>query len=120
MGTYEKQYSIKWLNFNPLERKAEALYGVKAVLDDGSIADMPDFHAQIDGNSFINLFMLPINVLGKESTIGEALSYLTASAGQMLKSDFPIDPAQTEKFGNAGIELLTPVVVPPQGEGIDS
>jgi hypothetical protein len=106
MGTHEKQYSIKWLNFNPEAQKIEALYGAKAIFDDGEIAELKDKYAQIDGTAFLALFMLPITIMGKESTMGEALGYLTASAGKLLDPNFPIDPAQTEKFGNTGIELL--------------
>jgi hypothetical protein len=106
MNTYQKQYAIKWLNMNPQQRKVEALYSVSILLDDGQKASLKDFSIVIDGQKFDELFSLPITALGQQTTLGEFLSYLTASAARIIDKTFPVADNEITKFGDDGLNLL--------------
>jgi hypothetical protein len=106
MGTYEKLYSIKWLNMNPEQKKIEALYSVNVNLDDGSSIELTDYRISIQGEKYYELFNIEITVMGRDSTLGEFLSYLTASAAKIQDEAFPVSQQEIDKFGTTGIDLL--------------
>lgn len=106
MSEYKKEYQIKWLNINPINQSIEALYGVNAVLDSGESASLPNFKLVLDGDKYNQLFSLPVQALGQQTTFGQLLSYLTACGGKVLNPEFPVSQPELELFGNVGIEML--------------
>jgi len=107
MGTYEKQYSIKWINFNVENSVMEAEFNVKAVLDGEEEFDLPTLRAKIEGEKYGQLFSIPATIWLNETTLGEFIGYMSSSAGQLTNSEFPIHPDQTTKWGTQGVDLLS-------------
>lgn len=106
MGTYEKQYFVKKLTFIPENKTIEAIYGVMIKLDNGQVGNLDDLYSVISGSKFDELFNIEITALGKLTSLGEFITYLTSSAATLKDTNFPIAQEQSDKFGNSGIALF--------------
>jgi len=106
MGSYNKHYSIKWIHFYIENNVMVAEYNVEAILDEGTTAKLPSFRSEIKDLKYLQLFSIPVHIWDKDTTLGEFIGYMAASAAQLIDNEFPIDHSQIDKWGNQGKELL--------------
>lgn len=106
MGTYEKQYSIKWLNINPENKTIEAKYGVMAILDDNQKAKLDDIYASFGAGKFDELYQTPITVFENQTSLGEFINFLLSCAARAKDPLFPVDNELHDTFGDLADSLL--------------
>jgi hypothetical protein len=112
-GTYTKDYSIEWLNANPLKQKITARYNIKAELDSGQKVEIEVENEELRDIEYLKIFGKPIKAIMQDdtlidTTLGEYISYLT-SCGIAFKRpeiNFPQTPEEIEKFGTHGPDLF--------------
>ncbi|MEW5821020.1 MAG: hypothetical protein AB1782_12585 [Cyanobacteriota bacterium] len=106
MGTYEKEYKVKWLNINPQEKKIEALYCVYANLDGDRKVKIEELIAVISGKDFDTLYNIEIMAFENPSSLGELLEYLVTYAAKLANSDYPVKQEYITKFGTKAEDIL--------------